>query len=209
MKPEKRLIYAIVITIIFIIAARVIFMVSNPKILVLDDFEGEISAKTVDYGTGSGSQIKVNASKEIKYHGEQAIKLEYKAVTGGYMWLARGYSLDIKGAASWLKRPQEIDWPKYGSLSFYMYGKNSGASIAVDIIDSGFEYFRFMVKDDFVGWKQVICPFDKFLARGDWQPAKAKVDAKLDFPVNAFQFEPRTITQGILYFDYVHLIKKE
>jgi hypothetical protein len=90
-----------------------------------------------------------------------------------------------------------------------MHGENSGVSIAFDIIDSGFEYFRFMVKDNFVGWQQIICPFDQFSARGDWQPNKAEKNARLDFPVSAFQFEPRPIAQGTLYFDYVHLIKKD
>ncbi|MBL7130129.1 MAG: hypothetical protein ISS45_01780 [Candidatus Omnitrophica bacterium] len=201
--------YAVILVIIFIMGTYINFATSESKTIVIDDFEGEISSATVDYGVGGGSQIQVTSSKDIKYYGEQAIKLKYELVSGGYMWLARGYGLDVQGAARWLKKPEEIDWPKYYALSFYMYGENSGASIAVDIIDAGFEYFRFMVKDDFVGWKKIICPFDKFFARGDWQPAKAQTNAELDFPINSFQFELRTITEGTLYFDYVHLIKKD
>lgn len=178
-------------------------------ILLIDDFEGEISSLTVDYGIGSGSEIQVNADTDIKYHGNQALRLKYKAVAGGYMWAARGYNLDVKGSAQWLKKPTEINWDKYKALSFYMYGQNSGAMIAVDIIDSNFEYFRFIVKDDFTGWKQIICSFEQFFTRGDWQPAKAQTNTKLDFPINSFQFEPRPIAEGVLFFDYVHLIKKD
>ena len=209
-KPSKKLNwFSFGIIAIFIAGVYANFKISEPKILVIDDFEGEISSMSVDYGAGSGSQIQVGASKEIKYYGEQAIRVEYEAVSGSYMWLARGYRLDVKGADRWLEKPTEIDWSKYQALSFYMYGENSGAMLAVDIIDQEFEYFRFIVKDDFSGWKKIVCPFDKFFARGDWQPAKAQTNAKLDFPVHAFQFEPRPIAKGILYFDYVHLIKRD
>ncbi|MFC1709707.1 carbohydrate binding domain-containing protein, partial [Candidatus Omnitrophota bacterium] len=201
---------AIVLVVVFLVGAYVNFSTAETAdVLVIDDFEGEISLATVDYGAGGGSVIQVSASKGIKYHGQQAVKLDYDSVSGGYMWVARGFKLEVKGADRWLRRPEEIDWPGYSALSFYMFGSNSGASIAVDITDSGFELFRFMIKDNFQGWKQIICPFDKFFARGDWQPDKAKTNAQLDFPINSFQFEPRSIVKGIIYIDYVHLIGKE
>lgn len=216
-RPKKKAIlnfswYAIILVVVFLIGAYVNFAGAQSQDidgLVIDDFEGEISPVTVDYGAGGGSAIKVSASKDIKYHGQQAIKLDYDSVSGGYMWVARGYKLDVKGADRWLKRPEEIVWSDYSSLSFYMYGSNSGSSIAVDIADSDFELFRFMVKDDFQGWKQIVCPFDKFFSRGDWQPDKAETNAELDFPINSYRFEPRSITKGLIYIDYVHLIRDE
>jgi len=154
-KPRKKLNwFSFGIIAIFIAGAYVNFRISEPKILMIDDFEGEISSMSVDYGAGAGSQIQVSASKEIKYHGEQAIKVEHEAVSGGYMWLARGYRLDVKGADRWLEKPTKIDWSKYQALSFYMYGENSGAMLAVDIIDQEFEYFRFIVRDDFLGGRK-------------------------------------------------------
>ncbi|MFH1622860.1 MAG: carbohydrate binding domain-containing protein [Candidatus Omnitrophota bacterium] len=214
LKPKRKTVMnlswpTIILLIIFSIGAYMNFATAELNILVIDDFEGEMSLATVDYGSGGGSTIQISGSKDTKYHGEQALRLEYDSVSGGYMWAGRGSALDVKGADQWLRKPEKIDWSKYNALSFYMYGKNSGASIAVDIIDSGFEYFRFMVKDDFDGWKQVICPFKEFFTRGDWQPDKAQTNAELDFPVNAFQFEPRTIAKGTLYLDYVHLLKKD
>lgn len=178
--------------------------------LLIDDFEGEISAKTVDYGTGAGAIISdVSAAKDIKYHGEQSLKFVYEEVPDGYMWLARGYNLDVKGAAVWLADPKNINWKRYYAFSFYLYGTNSGASIALDLIDSGFEYQRTMIKDDFIGWKQIVCPLDKFMPRGDWQPEKADANGKIDFPINAFQFEPRSVGKGTLHIDYVQLLEKK
>lgn len=208
-KKPKMVFGWLVIFIIFLVTIGVYALKLASRNLILDSFEGKISGATVDFGSGGGSQIEVLGSQDIKYHGKQAIRLKYKAISDGYMWLARGYNLDIKGAAQWLIKPQDINWPKYYALSFYMYGSNSGASVAFDIIDSGYEYFRFMVKDDFMGWKQIVCPFEQFFPRGDWQPEKAEKNARLDFPVNAFQFEPRTLGEGILYFDYMHLIRKK
>lgn len=216
LRPKKKTVinlswFTIILVIIFIVGAYINFTTtqSQSDILLIDDFEGEISPATVDSGAGGGSVIQIFPSLDIKYHGLQALKLEYDSVSGGYMWAGRGSGLDVKGADKWLKKPERINWSKYYALSFYMYGENSGASIAIDIIDSGKEYFRFMVKDDFVGWKQMICPLDEFFARGDWQPDSAQKNSKLDFPVNSFQFEPRSIQKGSAYFDYMHLIKKD
>jgi hypothetical protein len=206
---KKKISISIFLLVVVIAVALLYAKRSVSAVLLLDDFEGEISSSTVDYGVGGGSEMQVVASGDIKYHGQQSVKLEYNSVKDGYMWMARGCGLDVKGAAKWLVKPENINWSKYSAFSFYIYGTNSGTSIAVDIIDSGFEYFRFMIKDDFSGWKQIICPFDQFFARGDWQPNKAQTNAKLDFPVYSFQFEPRSLTKGTVYFDYVHLIGKK
>jgi len=181
---------------------------AQDKNLLIDDFEGAITSETVDFGSGGLSSIEIEPSKDIVYHGSQSIKMKYSAKSDGYMWMARGYGLDVKGAAQWLIVPEDIDWSKYSALSFYLYGENSGAMIAVDLLDNGHEYWRFIIHDDFEGWKQIICPFDQIFPRGDWQPAKADANAELDFPIRAFQLEPRPKAEGTIYIDYVHLIEK-
>jgi len=178
--------------------------------LLIDDFETSSSGGpdgTIDFGAGGSSSIEVTASSEIKYSGNQSLKVTYDAVSGGYMWVARGFDLDAKNAA-WLLKPEDIIWDKYGAIAFYMYGDDSKAVIAFDIKDSGNEMWRFMITDDFKGWKRIICPFGEFYARGDWQPDNADKNAELDFPVKSFQFEPRPEVKSTLYFDYVELIKK-
>ncbi|MBU1905532.1 MAG: hypothetical protein KJ923_00865 [Candidatus Omnitrophica bacterium] len=177
--------------------------------LLLDDFEGVISGGsdgTVDFGAGGGSSVDVVADKKIKKSGEQSLKVNYEAVPGGYMWVARGYDLDVSNAG-WMIKPKEINWQDYNAISFYIYGSNSGANIAFDIEDNGNEMWRFMVVDDFQGWKQIVCPFSEFFVRDDWQPQDADNNSNLDFPIQSYQFEPRPEAKGTLYFDQVELVK--
>lgn len=123
------------------------------------------------------------------------------------MWIARGYDLDVEGAAAWLVSPQEIDWPKYNALKVSMYGGNSGGVVALDIKDSGGEMWRFLLDDDYQGWKEIVCPFEEFFPRKDWQPDDAKKNDIIDYPVKSFQFEPRLPGKGVFYFDCVKLGK--
>jgi hypothetical protein len=175
--------------------------------LLLDDFENPISGGsegTLDFGAGGGSSVEVTAATDIKYSGNQSIKVVYDAVSGGYMWVARGFGLDAKNTA-WLVKLEDIDWAKYKAFTFYVYGSDSKAKIAFDIKDNGNEMWRFMLEDNFTGWKKIVCPFNEFFARDDWQPDNADKNATLDFPIKIFQFEPRPEAKGTLYFDSVEL----
>jgi hypothetical protein len=183
---------------------------ARPGQVLLDDFEGVITGGvngTVDFGAGSGSNVQVVANREIKYSGDQSLEVVYDAAKEGYLWVARGFGLDAKNTA-WLVAHDKIPWQKFTAFSFYMYGSDSKAKIAFDIKDSGNEYWRFMVEDNFTGWKQIVCPFASFFARGDWQPTSADKNAVLNFPVKSFQFEPRPPARGTLYFDRVELISQ-
>lgn len=180
--------------------------------VLVDDFEGVISTGlegTVDAGSGSGSSIEVLASRDIKFHGRQSLKITFDAAAQGYMWAARGWGLDVKTAAVWRIEPKKIDFNKFNAIAFYLYGANTNTQIAVDLVDSGFEYWRYLIKDDFSGWKEFVIPLSDFFARGDWQPDKADKNASLDLPVNVFQFEPRPIGKGTIYVDYVRFIAKQ
>ncbi|MEW6102150.1 MAG: carbohydrate binding domain-containing protein [Candidatus Omnitrophota bacterium] len=178
--------------------------------LLIDDFEVAISGGpegTVDFGAGSGSSVEVSADTGIKYSGNQSLKVAYDAIPDGYMWVARGFGLDA-GNAAWLIKPQDIKWEDYNAFSFYMYGSGNKAQVAFDIKDNGNEMWRFLLEDNFKGWKQIILPFNEFFCRGDWQPDSADKNANLDFPIKSFQFEPRPEAKGTVYFDKVELIKK-
>lgn len=180
----------------------------DKKVLVLDDFEGDIvssPAGTIDAGSGNGSSVEARADKENKSSGEQSLKIIYDAVAGGYIWVARGYNLDVKGAARWTAEPDKISWQNYGAISFYMFGSGSNMRMAFDVKDAEGEMFRFMVTDDFKGWKQIVCPFAQFFPRGDWQPPTATVNGALDFPVRSFQFEPIAVSKGTVGIDEVAL----
>jgi len=178
-----------------------------PSELLLDSFEGEINSETVDFGSSENSSLAVSSDRRIKVCGEQSLKLDYELNPSGYMWIARGYGLDIKGAAKWEVPPQDIKWSKYNAFSLSMYGRSSGGIIAFDIKDSGGELWRFFLDDDRSGWKEVICPLAEFFPRGDWQPENADRNEVLDFPIMSFQFEPRIMGRGVYYFDCIKLIR--
>ena len=200
----KRLILAAAL---FLGTIGVCFSAEN---LLIDDFEGAISAGpegTVDFGAGNGSAVNVTASRDIKNTGKQSLKVDFDAVQGGYIYVARGKGLDAKNA-NWMVKPEDIKWEEYKGITFYMYGADSKEKVAFDIKDNGDEIWRFVVEDNFKGWKQINCDFDKFVARDDWQPNTADKNLKLDFPIKIFQFEPLPVAKGTLYFDTVELVKK-
>jgi hypothetical protein len=177
----------------------------GPEEILLDDFEGPITPETVDFGAAQGSSLKVEAEQEIKVCGQQSLKLDYVLKPSGYMWVARGYGLDVEGASEWNLEPKAIPWRRYKTISLQMYGSNSGGVIAFDIKDSGGELWRFILDDDFTGWKEINCRFDLFFPRKDWQPDTAEKNETLDFPIMSFQFEPRLPGKGIYYFDCLKL----
>jgi len=178
-----------------------------PKKVMIDSFEGQIDKETVDYGAAEGSLLKVEADASIKMCGAQSLKIDYELKPSGYMWIARGYNLDVKGAAKWEVPPQDIKWRAYNAISLQMYGSNSGGVVAFDIKDKGGEIWRYIIDDDFTGWKEIICPFKDFFPRKDWQPDSAAKNETLDFPVMSFQFEPRLPGKGVYYFDCVKLLR--
>lgn len=189
-------------------AAGLCFAAGNN--LLIDDFEISVSGGpegTVDFGSGNGSGVEVTQATDIKNTGNQALKVVYDAAPGGYIYVARGTGLDAKNA-NWSLKPEDIKWENYSAISFYMYGMDSKAKIAFDIKDNGGEIWRFMLEDNFKGWKQIVCKFDKFMVRDDWQPDGADKNGQLDFPIKVFQFEPLPESKGTLYFDTVELVKK-
>ncbi|MDD5745860.1 MAG: carbohydrate binding domain-containing protein [Candidatus Omnitrophica bacterium] len=177
------------------------------KEIVLDGFEGELTHDTVDYGSGGGAIFNVSAEKTLKVDGEQSIKLDYDISQGGYLWAARGYNLDVKGAACWSVPAQKINWKRFNAFSLYMYGTNSGGKVAFDIKDKGAEMWRFVLDDNFEGWKEIVIPFGEFFARSDWQPYNAEKNGTIDFPIMSFQFEPRRPDAHVYYFDRVGLVR--
>ena len=179
----------------------------GPDEVLIDSFEGEISPKTVDHGSSDNSSVTVSADKSRAVCGQQSLKVEYNLHPSGYMWIARGYGLDVEGAADWIVEPQAINWPSYKAITLQVYGSNSAAVIALDIKDKGGELWRFLIDDDFSGWKEVTCPLKEFFPRGDWQPETADRNEKLDFPIISYQFEPRLPGSGSFFFDCIKVTR--
>ncbi len=179
---------------------------TKPELLI-DSFEGDLNDQTVDFGASEGSSVDIQAERTSKVCGEQSLKLTYDLKPSGYMWVARGYNLDVKGAAQWLVKPQRISWKRYQGISISMHGSERGGMLALDVKDAGGELWRFLLDGNFTGWKEIVCPFSEFFARQDWQPQNAQKNGVLDFPIVSFQFEPRLPGKATYYFDCVKLIK--
>ena len=199
-----RFFYILFILVLLVFSAS---CAKQPKEVLIDSFEGEINSNTVDFGSSENSSLKVAAERNLKVCGEQSLKLDYDLKASGYMWAARGWGLDVKTANKWLISPEDINWRKYNAISLYMYGTNSGAVVAFDFKDAKGEVWRFLLDDDFQGWKEITCPFLEFFPRSDWQPETATRDEILDFPIRSFQFEPRSAGKNIYYFDCVKLVR--
>ncbi len=180
-------------------------VLSPTKPLMLDDFEGKINQNTVDFGAGNNSQIDVTVSTDIVNTGKQSLKVAYETVPSGYMWVARGYELDVKGADKWSMAPQKIRWQGYQGFSFYIYSAKKGVMIAFDVKDKDKEMWRkvFTVKKE--GWQEIIVPFGELFARTDWQPENAELNGQIDYPIKSYQFEVRTPGEGVIYIDTVKL----
>ena len=195
------------ITLVSLLICVFIGCAKVPDEVMIDSFEWPIDKETVDYGASEGSSVKVEADTQQKVCDAQSLKIEYELKPSGYMWIARGYGLDVKGAARWLIAPAEIKWKAYNAISLQIYGSNSGGVVAFDIKDAKGEIWRFIIDDDFSGWKEIICPFKDFFVRRDWQPDKATKNDLIDFPIMSFQFEPRLPGTGTFYFDCVKVVK--
>jgi hypothetical protein len=198
------------LAVIFILAVATVCFAENSKGLLIDDLQCKISGGadgTVDFGSGNGSTVEVTAATDIVHSGKQSLKIAYDAVSGGYIWIARGFGLDVS-RATWSIKPEKISWSKYNAFRFYMYGSGSKAKIAFDVKDNGGELWRFLIEDNFTGWKEIVCPFADFFPRGDWQPAKADKNGNMDFPIRNYQFEPLPVSKGVVYIDSIELIKK-
>ncbi|HNX81015.1 MAG TPA: carbohydrate binding domain-containing protein [Candidatus Omnitrophota bacterium] len=180
------------------------------KSVQLDDFEGVISGGaegTVDFGAGNGSAVEVTATPEQAHGGKQSLKVVYDAVSGGYMYIAKGTKLDAK-KADWKVKPEDVNWKEFNAISVWVFGADSKETVAIDVKDNGGEIWRSTFVDDFKGWKQIAILFNEFKARDDWQPDSADKNGTLDFPVRSYQFEPLTPGKGVLYFDDVEIIQK-
>lgn len=200
---------------IFFITAFVFMLSALPaqaqEKLLIDDFEGPIytgPSGTVGTGTTEYAILEITADTDIKYSGEQSLKVTFNTGSGkGTAWIAKGFDLEESSGAGWPVNPKDIEWNKYSGFSFYIYGGNSGNKIKLHVTDNGSEIFEYVFTDDFIGWKDITCNFNDFYA-GPWQPENADKNNKIDFPVKSFTFIFPSGETGTLYIDRAELTGK-
>jgi len=201
----------ILITITFVLIISVLHTQAQENLL-LDDFEESISTGptgTIGAGTNGNTTIEVTGDKVIKYSGKQSLKVTFDTSSGaGAAWVAKGLDLEETPNSGWRVNPQDINWNKYFALSFYVYGSNSQNTVKLHIVDGGQEILEYVFKDDFTGWKDIICNFNDFYTSPSWQSKHAKKNGKIDFPIKSFSFLFPPKEKGTLYIDRAELVAK-
>lgn len=158
--------------------------------LIVTGFEDSSEAITT-FADGA-SKIAVSYVTDIAYEGKQAVKVEANTSA----WCGTVYEVpEGKG-----------DWTGMTTFKLWIYGSNSKKGYDVEINDAGKELFLYPIKDNWEGWKQVIIPLKKFVSRSDYQDSKAKINRKIDYPIQQIQFFNANNNSGgsgklVLYFD--------
>ena len=139
---------------------------------VFDDFESGLPSGKDEFGIPIGFVTFTDGSSAIsistttthpplsdKAAGKNALKLEFD-VTGwaGFLHIFENDTVD-----QWTS----YDWTDFNQFSFWLYGRNSGNSLFVHILDNrkpsstveDAERYGYDFTDDFSGWKQVIIRF--------------------------------------------------
>ena len=199
---------AVMIVFLVIIFLLLMNQSTHHSEVVLDSFEGPLSAKTVDFGSADGSSLSVIADTSAKMCGNQSLRIAYRLEEGGYMWCGRGYGLDVLGATWEGPAPDKIAWDKYNAISFAINGAPAG-ELAFDVKDAGGEIYRYMVSANGPDWQEVVIPLADFQPRADWQPQSADGNRVMDFPVKSFQWEPKTAGAGSFAVDCVRLVNTQ
>jgi hypothetical protein len=112
--------------------------------------------------------------------------------------IAAGKTIEVQA-------PEKIPWDHYGAITFWFKGTGTGAQIALDILDAEGETHRFVVKDDSLERKQVVCPFDEFFPRAYGQSIMGEPNGVIDFPIKSLYFMPLGPTVGPYVVDGVSL----
>ncbi len=166
---------------------------------VLDDFESGNTTRWHTYNS-SGSTITKEAVSPGAV-GNYAMKVDYGITSGG--WAGTGQSFGT---------PR--DWRGYDAFRFRLYGRGSGNTIRVELMDNRApgstgdtsERFAKTIVDDFTGWRSFTLPWRTFARRADWQPAGAPNDGLTLSEVYGFNFSP-VGGSGSFSLDQVELTK--
>lgn len=59
-----------------------------------------------------------------------------------------------------------VDWSSYGSITFWLYGQNSGGYVYFVVFDKTDTYYLDILQDNFVGWKQFTLNFTTCFSSG-------------------------------------------
>lgn len=145
-----------------------------------------------DADAGKSSSIRGEIVNDA-VHGSKALKI--------------GWTLDGWTGLGWMPNDPKIvwDWSQYKSLSFWVKSSGSKERFVIELDDVNKEVFwSALVKADSTEWTKVVIPFKQIRARSEWQPADAKKNSVIDWPVQ-MQIVPQT-KEGSVTIDYFEAI---
>lgn len=144
----------------------------------VDDFESGLAASSVNRGipigfsTFSGDKSRADISVTTDYpplpvqvEGRQVLKLDLKVKT----WAGVLHSFESETLDEWVN----YDWRGSRELSFWLYGRGTGTTLVVDVLDNrrgcsavdDAERYSYSFVDNFSGWKLISIPFEVMLRK--------------------------------------------
>jgi beta-glucosidase len=160
--------------------------------ILITDFE-DSSQELITY---AGPQSKVTAvySTEQAKSGKQSAKVTHN-------------TKDWAGALVVVPK-EKGNWTGMKTYRMWVYGSGSNSKFYVDLEDAQKEQFRYVLTDDFKGWKEIVIPLSDFKWRTDWQAPDAVLNKKFDFPMMTVQFCTANLANCTLYFDDIVIDSK-
>lgn len=197
------------LTVVMAAALSVSASAAEPsKILLIENFELQglsvkdntvLSPSGATIGStwnGPNSTALITLEKIPGAEGSLAFKVEYDKQD----WCGSQIAMTKDG--TW-KDPVGAGWD---AIRFMFLGENSGNQIGVDIPDTGNEFHRYILTDEFDSWTVIEIPFSEFTHREDWQPEDQDDNNTIDWPFKELKWEPISGAQTF-YIDKVELIK--
>jgi hypothetical protein len=97
------------------------------------------------------------------------------------------------------------DWRGMKTLSLWIYGSKTYDVFDIYLQDKELEEFGVLLVNNWNGWKKISIPISDFHSRLDWQPEGAKVNRKIDYPLNQLILPCFYYARTILYFDDIEV----
>ncbi|OJH42455.1 spherulation-specific family 4 protein [Cystobacter ferrugineus] len=132
------------------------------------------------------------------------------ALSGQALWL--DYDINQAGGFGGIERlfGEGQDWRQATGLGIWVYGAATGHPFRLEIYDTHWVRFEFIVAEDWTGWKHVYAPFSAF-ARSVFQPVPDAGSAPLALEaVKGLSISPGYLSgaQGAVVVDQLALLRR-
>lgn len=151
---------------------------TKPPTNAVDDFESGLRSGTDGNGipigfvkfADQGSVVSISAtSTPPKGTSDAERKNALRFDLTVQKWASFAHFFQNDSADMWVS----YDWSDFDALSFWLYGKNTGTALFVDVLDNrnpcsavdDAERYVYHFKDNFSGWRRITVPFAKMVRK--------------------------------------------